>query len=137
MADTITLDVLGPRSPEYTARVARALAECVQVLNRATDAADGIGHPGVAHDVLGSLHLAMAGLPQLFGQLRTWLQGMAESGALAGAGPLDVSAALAEVVEALDWAEIQIGTVTASLHDAQRATLGLYIPGRPEAPGES
>jgi hypothetical protein len=135
MTDTVTLDVLGPRSPEYTARVARALAECVQVLNHATAAADGIGHPAVAHDVLGSLHLAMAGLPQLFGQVRAWLQGMAESGSLAGTGPLDVSAAVADVVEALDWAEIQIGTVTASLHDAQRATLGLHLPGRGDVPG--
>lgn len=133
MAETITLDVVGPRSPDYTARVARAFAECVQVLNHATAAPDGIGHAGVAQDVLGSLHQAMAGLPQLFGQLGRWLQGARETGALASAA--DVAAAVAAVAEALDWAEIQIGTVTDSLYDAQRAILGLHSPGAGGAAG--
>lgn len=142
MADTVTLDVAGPRSPDYTARVARAFAECVQVLNHATAAPDGIGNAGVAQDVLGSLHQAMAGLPQLFGQLGRWLQGARETGALAPAADVaaadvaaadvaaaDVAGAVAAVTEALDWAEIQIGTVTDSLYDAQRAILGLHSPG--------
>lgn len=132
MADTVTLDVVGPRSPDYTARVARAFAECVQVLNHATAAPDGIGHAGVAQDVLGSLHQAMAGLPQLFGQLGRWLQGARETGVLApaaGVAAADVAGAVAAVTEALDWAEIQIGTVTDSLYDAQRAILGLHSPG--------
>jgi hypothetical protein len=127
MAETITLDLVGPRSPDYTTRVARAFAECVQVLNHATAAPDGIGHAGAAQDVLGSLHLAMAGLPQLFGQLGRWLQGARETGALAPAA--EVAAAVVTVAEALDWAEIQIGTVTDSLDDARRALLGLHSPG--------
>ena len=133
MPETITLDVVGPRSPDYTARVARAFAECVQVLNHATAAPDGIGHAGVAQDVLGSLHLAMAGLPQLFGQLGGWLQAARETGALAPAA--DAAAVAAAVAEALDWAEIQIGSVTDSLYDAQRAMLGLRRPGDPGAAG--
>lgn len=135
MPETITLDVVGPRSPDYTARVARALAECVRVLNHATAAPDGVGHAGVAQDVLGSLHLAMAGLPQLFGQLSRWLQGARETGAFAPGA--DAAALAAAVVEALDWAEIQIGTVTDSLDDARRAILRLAAPGGEAAgPGD-
>src|SRR5438874_1848773 len=111
MAESITLDMLAPRSPEYTARVARALAECVRVLNYATAAPEGIGQPAVADEVLGSLHQALAGLPQLFGQVGGWLRTMAAAGLLTSAGPADVPAAVAAVIEALDWGEIQIGTV--------------------------
>jgi hypothetical protein len=134
MAQTITLDALAPRSPEYTARVASALAECVQVLNHATAAPEGIGQPAVAHEVLVSLHQALAGLPQLFGQVGGWLHSMAAAGLLSPAGPADVPAAVAAVIEALDWGEIQIGTVTASLLDAQQAAAGLTVPGRGSGP---
>jgi hypothetical protein len=125
MAETITLDAAGPPSPEYTVQVAHALAECVRVLTWATAGPAGIGQPAHARAVLAELHRALAGLPQLFSQLSTWLYGMAEEGALAPAGAGDVAATVATVIEALDWAEIQIGTVTSSLAQARRAAGGL------------
>jgi hypothetical protein len=47
-----------------------------------------------------------------------------------------MAALAAAVVEALDWAEIQIGTVTDSLHKARRALLGLPAPGEEAGPGD-
>lgn len=55
------------------AALASAAAEAIRALNHATLGGDGLGQPADAYQVLGELSLAAARLPQLLGQVGTWL----------------------------------------------------------------
>ena len=60
-------------SPEQTLSLARSAAEAVRGLNHTTLGGNGLGQLADAYCVLGELSLAVAGLPQLLGQLGQWL----------------------------------------------------------------
>ena len=60
-------------SPDQTLALARTAAEAIRALNHATLDADGLGQPADAYEVLGELSLAASRLPQLLGQVGTWL----------------------------------------------------------------
>ena len=70
--EPITLNPLGPHSPEYTRQVA-----AVRVLNHATGPqhrAAALEFPSDVDVILGHVTAAVAGLPQLLSQLLAWLQ---------------------------------------------------------------
>ena len=61
-------------SPQASpAALARTAAEAVRCLNHATLGGDGLEQPSDACEVLGELSLAASRIPQLLGQVGTWL----------------------------------------------------------------
>ena len=60
-------------SPDGTLALARTAAEAIRSLNHATLGAGGLAQPADAYAVLGELSLAASRLPQLLGQVGTWL----------------------------------------------------------------
>lgn len=69
-------------SPDGTLALARSAAEAIRSLNHATLGGDGLGQPADAYEVLGELSLAASGLPQLLGQVGTWLAAALAAGRL-------------------------------------------------------
>jgi hypothetical protein len=69
-------------SPDGTLALARSAAEAIRGLNHATLGGDGLGQPADAYEVLGELSLAASGLPQLLGQVGTWLAAALAAGRL-------------------------------------------------------
>jgi hypothetical protein len=69
-------------SPDATLALARTAAEAIRGLNHATLGAGGLAHPADAYAVLGELSLAASGLPQLLGQVGTWLAAALAAGRL-------------------------------------------------------
>lgn len=66
-----------------TARAAETLTRCIRCLNHATGpGAGGLREPADLYDLLGWLHLAAGGLPQLTRQLARWLDQHAQTGTL-------------------------------------------------------
>jgi|HubBroStandDraft_1064217.scaffolds.fasta_scaffold587844_2 hypothetical protein len=64
------------------AALARTAAEAVRSLNHATLGGDGLAQPADAYEVLGELALAASRLPQLLGQVGTWLAAALAGGRL-------------------------------------------------------
>jgi hypothetical protein len=69
-------------SPDGTLALARSAAEAIRGLNHATLGGNGLGQPADAYEVLGELSLAASGLPQLLGQVGTWLAAALAAGRL-------------------------------------------------------
>jgi len=69
-------------SPDATLALARSAAGAIRSLNHATLGGDGLGQPADAYEVLGELSLAASGLPQLLGQVGTWLAAALAAGRL-------------------------------------------------------
>jgi hypothetical protein len=67
----------GPAVP-----LARTAAEAVRALNHLTLGGDGLGQPAEAYEVLGELSRTASRLPQLLGQLGTWLASALAGGRL-------------------------------------------------------
>lgn len=128
MSETITLNTLGPHSPEYTREVAWATAECIRVLNYATGsgAGTGIAYPATVYEVLGALYTATARMPQLLRQLVAWLDRASGAGGLADDRRRDPAIAVEGAREAIARALAGLGSVTAALEAAQQeiASLG-------------
>ncbi|MEV0993463.1 hypothetical protein [Nonomuraea sp. NPDC050202] len=86
---SLRLNTDGPRSGDYTVKVAHGLAECVRVLNHHTMDADALPHPSTIHDVLGAVRTAASGLDQLLRQLDARLGAMDRTGNLVDASDDD------------------------------------------------
>jgi hypothetical protein len=69
-------------SLDGTLALARTAAEAIRSLNHATLGGDGLGQPADAYAVLGELSLAASRLPQLLGQVGTWLAAALAAGRL-------------------------------------------------------
>ena len=69
-------------SPDGTLALARTAAEAIRSLNHATLGAGGLAQPADAYAVLGELSLAASRLPQLLGQVGTWLAAALADGRL-------------------------------------------------------
>lgn len=80
MPVTVTLDIDGPRNPEYTLAVAEAVAEGVRVLNHLTRSHDSIACPSEADRFIREIATTAARLPQLLGQVAAWLACEDEAG---------------------------------------------------------
>jgi hypothetical protein len=64
------------------AALARSAAEAVRALNHLTLGGGGLEQPAGAYEVLGELSLAASRLPQLLGQVGTWLAAALAGGRL-------------------------------------------------------
>ena len=69
----ITIDVDGPREPEYVLELAEAFAEAVRALNHLTMSRESLRYPSEADRLIRSLSSAASRLPQLLGQVSRWL----------------------------------------------------------------
>jgi len=129
---TIGLTTDGPHTPEYTRHVGNALAEAVRVLLYAT-LSDGLEYPSDAYTLLGALATATQRMPQLVGQLASFLEAQAAAGRLAddsGDEPLTlVRQAARELQDAAEAA----GEMAASLREAQNVISGLAVKGDGDA----
>ncbi len=135
MNEAITLSTLGPHSPEYTARVGNALAECVRVLNYATrpPASEALEYPGDVYQLLGSLYTATERMPQLFRQLDEWL-GRQEQAGRVGVDGGSRDAAVRQVELGQIWLRSAAAAaldLTRTLQSAQNSIAHLH--GLPEA----
>ena len=73
MSVTVNLNTDGPRDPQYVLEVAEAFSQAVRVLNHLTLARESLEYPSEADSLLRYLSAAAAGLPQLLGQVTSWL----------------------------------------------------------------
>ena len=81
-------------SPNGTLALARSAAEAIRSLNHATLGGDGLGQPADACAVLGELSTAASRLPQLLGQVGTWLAAALAGGRLGCDDGTDPAAAV-------------------------------------------
>ena len=80
--------------PDTTLALARTAAEAVRSLNHLTLGGNGLGQPADAYEVLGELSLAASRLPQLLGQVGTWLAAALAAGRLGCDDGTDPAAAV-------------------------------------------
>jgi hypothetical protein len=110
---------------QAVADLANDAAEAIRSLNHATfPGADGLRWPFDAYDVLASMTLLTARLPQLLGQLDRWLTGEVEAGRVVVAGgdyADDPQAAAAVASHWLDHARINAAALHHALDAAQQA----------------
>ena len=81
-------------SPDGTLALARTAAEAVRSLNHAALGGNGLEQPADAYAVLGELSLAASRLPQLLGQVGTWLAAALAAGRLGCDDGTDPAAAV-------------------------------------------
>ena len=127
---TITLRTEGPHSPEYTQEVGNALAECVRVLNYATNGMPGGGLecPGDVYTLLGALYTATGRLSQLLAQIASFLVLQAANPRLADSrGEMSWELVLDASYELREEATHHAAGLTAALQNAQNAISGLYV----------
>ncbi len=133
----ITLDPGGPHSPAYTAEVASAIPEAVRVLNHATlnHPGDALAFPADADTVIRAVATAAQRLPQLFGQLCSWLAEEDLSGRTAatyGEFSGEPAAAAATVRARLDDASAAAHTLQSALTAAAAVTATISASGQGE-----
>jgi hypothetical protein len=108
------------------ATLAGDAAEAIRSLNHATlPGTDGLTWPSDAYDVLASLSLLAARLPQLLAQLDRYLTGEVETGRVmvdGGEFAGDPAAAAAAASHWLDHARINAAALHHALDAAQQAT---------------
>jgi hypothetical protein len=80
--------------PGQALALARTAAEAIRSLNHATLGAGGLAQPADAYTVLGELSLAASRLPQLLGQVGTWLAAALAAGRLGCDDGTDPAAAV-------------------------------------------
>lgn len=118
----------GPHNPDYTREVGNVLAESVRVLNYATlGDAPGLDYPGDAYSLIAAVYTATQRLPQLLGQIASFLESEAASGRLADDHGRDVGDQVDDAAAALREAGDLAEQATRELRDAQNAISGLYV----------
>lgn len=118
------LNIDGPHSPDYTREVAATMAECVRVLNHATQK-DGLRDPADAYELLSYLKGAVGSLPQLLQQTHEFLDRSAEAGKVYdthGRRPAEV---VADAHNPLASARMELDDLYRSLDRAQQAIANL------------
>jgi hypothetical protein len=112
------------RSP---AQVADAIAEGVRTLNYQTGAGGQVEleYPGDLYSVIANLKIAADRLPQLFGQMATWLRDEHAAGRVAHDSGADAGEYVAAVADALARASEDAVTLGAVLSTAHEASSGL------------
>jgi hypothetical protein len=73
MTTTITIDIDGPRDPQYLLELAEAFAETIRALNHLTMSHDAFEYPSQLDTAIRSLSSAASRLPQLLEQVSGWL----------------------------------------------------------------
>lgn len=112
------------RSP---ADVAGAIAEDVRTLNYQTGAGGSVEfeYPSDLNRVLSELMTAAQRLPQLFGQMATWLAGEYAAGRVGHDSRRDAGEYVEAVTGALSRASLDAETLAAALSSAHDASGGL------------
>jgi hypothetical protein len=130
MSDCVEFHRDGPHSDDYTAEVARAVAEGVRVLNYATGshAGRGLTGPQTVYTVAGCLGAAAAGLEQLLRQLSAFLEGQAAAGRLADDSGARPDQATARAGDLLGLARGTAADLAGALSGVPNAVSGLYLP---------
>jgi len=121
-------------SPQASpAALARTTAEAVRSLNHATLGGDGLGQPADACEVLGELSLAASGLPQLLGQVGTWLAAALAGGRLGCDDGTDPAAAVSGAWLFISDARASAAALARDLGQAQQQLAAVNgEPGRKE-----
>jgi hypothetical protein len=107
-------------SPDGTLALARSAAEAIRSLNYATLGGDGLGQPADAYAVLGELSLAASRIPQLLGQVGTWLAAALAAGRLGCDDGTDPAAAVSGAWIFLSAARGSAAALARDLEQAQQ-----------------
>lgn len=107
-------------SPDGTLALARSAAEAIRGLNHATLGGDGLGQPADAYEVLGELSLAASGLPQLLGQVGTWLAAALAAGRLGCDDRTDPACAVSGAWLFISGARCSAAALARDLEQAQQ-----------------
>ena len=122
-------------SPDGTLALARTAAEAVRSLNHATLGGNGLGQPADAYAVLGELSLAAARLPQLLGQVGTWLAAALAAGRLGCDDGTDPAAAVSGAWLFISDARASAAALARDLGQAQQQLAAVNgVPPRKEPP---
>jgi hypothetical protein len=120
-------------SPGQALVLARTAAEAIRSLNHATLGADGLGQPADACEVLGELSLAASRLPQLLGQVGTWLAAALAGGRLGCDDGTDPAAAISGAWLFISDARASAAALARDLGQAQQQLTAVNgEPGRKE-----
>jgi hypothetical protein len=107
-------------SPNGTLALARSAAEAIRSLNHATLGGDGLGQPADAYAVLGELSVAASRLPQLLGQVGTWLAAALAAGRLGCDDGTDPAAAVSGAWLFISGARASAAALAGGLELAQQ-----------------
>ena len=122
-------------SPDGTLALARSAAEAVRGLNHATLGGHGLEQPSVAYEVLGELSLTASRLPQLLGQVGTWLAAALAAGRLGCDGGTDPAAAVSGAWLFIADARGSAAALARDLEQAQQQLAAVNgVPPRKEPP---
>jgi hypothetical protein len=119
-------------SPDGTLALARSAAEAIRSLNHATLGGDGLAQPSDAYEVLGELSLAASRLPQLLGQVGTWLATALAAGRLGCDDGTDPAAAVSGAWLFISDARGSAASLAGSLSQAQQQLAA--VNGQPSRP---
>lgn len=131
MSITVTLNIDGPRDPQYVLEVAEAAPEAVRTLNHLTFAHSSLQYPSEADRLLHYLSSAVGGYPQLLGQVMAWLEAEQQAGRVRVADGqfVDNPAGAIDMVRAkLDAAREAAEALWSALHAARSVTNNLGAP---------
>jgi hypothetical protein len=117
-----------PESPDRTRDLGNLLAATAKALNYATRGdCPGLGDPSDAYSLLAALYTATQRLPQLLGQVASFVTAQAAAGTVADAnGKIPVQVAAIHAAWLAD-AQALAADLTGHLQGAQNAISGLYV----------
>jgi len=125
---SVSLNIDGPRDPQYVLELAEAFSGCVRVLNHLTRDHGALQYPSEADRLVREVALAVSRLPQLLGQAGAWLEAeraagriLVPSGTFAGDPDLAVVTARLR----LDEAAAYLAEAERALSAAAAVTAGL------------
>jgi len=128
LPDLVRLDQ--PESPDRTRDLGNLLAETARALNYATlGDAPGLGDPSDAYSLLAALYTATQRLPQLFGQVASFITAQAATGTLGDSRGKDPGQVAGVHAACLALASQLAADLTGRLQAAQNAIAGLYVKG--------
>jgi hypothetical protein len=108
-------------SPQASpAALARTAAEAVRTLNHTTLGGDGLEQPSDAYEVLGELSTAASRIPQLLGQVGTWLAAALAAGQLGCDDGTDPAAAVSGAWLFISDARASAASLARDLEHAQQ-----------------
>jgi len=116
------------------AALARTAAETVRTLNHATLGGDGLEQPSDAYEVLGELSLTASRIPQLLGQVGTWLAAALAAGRLGCDDGTDPAAAVGGAWLFISDARASAASLARDLEQAQQQLA--LVNGQPSRRGQ-
>jgi hypothetical protein len=122
-------------SPQASpAALARTAAEAVRTLNHTTLGGDGLEQPSDACEVLGELSLTASRIPQLLGQVGTWLAAALAAGRLGCDDGTDPATAVSGAWLFISDARASASSLARDLEQAQQQLA--LVNGQPSRRGQ-